>query len=65
MEGIVLFILLGVCAFGLGFVLGLGSGEIQGKRLANKEAVKANVAEYYLDSNYEKQFRYKEVKCQI
>jgi hypothetical protein len=45
------------CAM-LGFVVGVATTSNSGQ----KEAVKAGVAEYYLDANNERQFRFKEAK---
>ncbi len=49
-------------AFLLGYLLGLLLGLGSGKESLRSEAVKSGHAEYYLDANNERHWRWKEVK---
>jgi len=42
----------------LGFTLGLFIGASTIEASSRNQAIEANVAEYYLDENHDKQFRY-------
>ena len=56
--------MIGLICFFIGFSLGFMCGGLDALRGANKEAVKEGHAEYYLDKNHKRKWRWKKLATQ-